>query len=151
MSEHSDVQELEFSPADDRLLNLTCTMCRTRLRAVRHDTHPWGERLLAQCDTCGAVIETHTNTKKMRYELIFKAASDSWYPSLKECMDSAWAAFNPVNIVTAVKASDNKKKCAECDEEFVPRKSCVAVRDYCAKCRKDIPKDDDRWDKSSMD
>lgn len=154
---------LQFTPKDERLAGAICPFnCGVPLRVVYYHTHPWGERIIGQCDACGAIVEIHDNVERMRFEV--DTLKDEWSPKLTKCCEKEWAAGNIGHKFDAEAAAKEAHKldlerrtrtCATEDcktpdgkrTEFVPKLGArsEATRRYCAKCRKEIPKDDIRW------
>jgi hypothetical protein len=129
------------------------------MKLIKLEEHNYGEFGFYQCEECGAIMDLcNMVNKPAEFSLISKLVHGAYFQSVRTLL-AEYGKFSympkekSIHHVSAEKAAaaqareDKKDYCVECKSKFTPQKSCVAVREYCTTCRKDIPKDDERWKK----
>jgi hypothetical protein len=144
----------------DKRMNLVeCPLCGKEMKLIKLEEHTFGEFGLYQCMTCGAYIDICNMVNlPQEFELISKLFHGKYFQSLRGILKGHSEFISmpeecSIHHIAAQKdrvAADKEDRmdyCISCKTKFTPQKSCIAVRDYCKSCRKDIPKEDDRWKK----
>jgi len=165
-SHNVDVEPPKTDFRDTRMMSISCPLCATHdsdnlMKPIKFEEHPFGEFGFYQCDYCGCIMDLcNMTTKPTEFNLISKLVHGAYFQSVRSIL-SEYGNFSnmpketSIHYVNAAKAAEAQAKdekmdfCIECKSKFTPQKSCVAVREYCTTCRKEIPKDDERWKKDT--
>lgn len=148
---------------DERMNSINCPLCKNELKLLKLEEHSFGEFGFYQCETCGSILDIcNMVNKPAEFSIVSKLVHGQYFQSIKTILRehskfSLMPATLDINYIEKEKEKKSVEKksreeyCISCGEKFLPQKSCEAVRSYCLKCRKDIPKDDKRWKKTKKD
>jgi hypothetical protein len=169
LEEYMEAHNVEVTPPktefrDKRMNTIECPLCEINgaenlMKLIRLEEHSFGEFGLYQCEFCGTVLDLcNMVNKPAEFDLVSKMVHGKYFQSVRTILKSAgeFSHMPKECSIHAIAAEKEKKAaekdermdyCKDCHKKFTPQKSCIAVRDYCATCRKEIPKEDERWKK----